>query len=242
MKLCETLLTNLRSSVINYISNVIIQGKQGLQNAEVMVYFYFTFADQSKQHLHAMILSFLAQILSSIASIPSIVLEKLKEAKTEDPNLDNPPSSEHARKLLTAVLLDPGISRIYIAIDSLDESAEPEKLVQWISSILGTPQRNKIHFIASSRALDRDIHRQMDEIINTDGSYQNTINLDDQVKNIEQDIKVYVEENLKEDPALKRWSVVLKNEVKESLLTGSQGMCVLHHFPHSGIEIYTNAG
>jgi ankyrin repeat domain-containing protein 50 len=124
----------------------------------------------------------------------------------------NKPTTASLMKLLQEILA--GFRHAYIVLDAIDECGEEDKLLSTIEEITNWELKN-VHILATSRPhpviKDRLSSRVSDAV-------------DLQSALVDADIRLYIREHLQNDFRLKRWSLVVKEEIEKGLVEGANGM------------------
>ena len=126
------------------------------------------------------------------------------------------PSLTELLNALESILLQ--LSRVYILLDALDESATPRDDLLKVLEKLATDFRfGKIQIIASSRCDYVDIERTMNKVYSS-------ILMENAL--VEDDIRTYVRSKLASDPKFQRWPRNILAEVERTLPKKAAGMYV----------------
>ena len=102
----------------------------------------------------------------------------------------------------------------YIIIDALDECEDRDELLQFIKT-MKTWESSKHHVLVTSRK-EKDIEDAIGSIV--------TGQICMESGSVDPDIRIYVEEKLKHDIRLDRWSEEVQREIMEVLMQGTAGM------------------
>lgn len=105
--------------------------------------------------------------------------------------------------------------RIYLFVDALDESLERQNLLDLLLNLSG-PEFDNVSLLAMSRD-ELDIRDAI-------GGYFTNISLSNPY--VDEDIRIYVCNQLKTHPKLKKLPPILQKEVEDGLVEGSKGMLV----------------
>ena len=116
-----------------------------------------------------------------------------------------------------------GFTQVFIVIDALDECMAFDQLFEAITTILGW-QTSKCHLLVTSRREER-ILITMQEC--TPVEIQLSADL------IESDITSYIHFAVGNVHKLKRWDPTVQEQVKETLISGANGMYVCIQFHNS---------
>ncbi|KAF8196089.1 ectomycorrhiza-induced ankyrin-domain/NACHT-domain-containing protein [Pholiota molesta] len=170
-------------------------------------YFFFDGRDEQKDlQLHdKLIRSLILQLSRQCDGIPAALVE-LHGGGYQQPSTK---SLEHALyDLISAMPL------VYIIIDSLDECAERQELLEWIKGIISR-KISTLHMVVVSRP-ERDIEDVL-QLLDPD-----CIDLAKEYAN--HDITIYVEEQLSALSAVKKWDEVTQTIIKSTLTERAEGM------------------
>ncbi|KAJ7649078.1 hypothetical protein DFH06DRAFT_1095235 [Mycena polygramma] len=128
----------LSSTVINYLFGS--QFQPATQNFAIG-YFYFDFRDKEKQLLRNMLRTIMMQL--STQSLPpySVLNQQYKSQRKEIPTY------RELLAMLPTILSQ--FTSTYIVLDALDECSEPDKLVEFISTLRG--QAKAVHLLVASQ-------------------------------------------------------------------------------------------
>lgn len=116
--------------------------------------------------------------------------------------------------------------RVYIIVDALDESHDRRFLLNILIKLTSDEDYDKISLLVLSRE-KRDIHHAFDGI-GTSMSLSNS--------HIDNDIRVYIEGELRIDRKLSRWPDSLKRDIRDALVKGANGMYVPRNLYHVTTE------
>jgi Cdc6-like AAA superfamily ATPase len=111
--------------------------------------------------------------------------------------------------------------RVYLVIDALDESLNRQNLLNFLIEIINDNNFEKVQLLAMSRK-EIDIERAILEV-SSDISLSNS--------HVDKDIRVYIQNHLREDRKFSRWPEELRAEIEAALVKGAKGMyasTVLH--------------
>jgi hypothetical protein len=106
---------------------------------------------------------------------------------------------------------------IYLVVDALDESLNRGSLLQTLVKISTDQIFKKIRLMAFSRK-EIDIERTFENVA-TGISLSNTW--------VEEDIRLYIQNRLRNSHKLRRWPEALRAEIETALVNGAKGMYVL---------------
>ena len=175
----------------------------------VVAYFYFSFTDTAKQQCSNMLSSLLEQLASQVDTTPEYLLCLHRTYQRSTPPLDT------LKKCLQKLLMEMPCSHVYLIVDAIDEIPSTEGREDACNLLSELSQNSNTHVLVTSRR-EHDITEYMSECIGvTDVSIQNP--------QLDHDILLYVQEQLKEDRKLKKWSA-LHSEIEEVLSSKADGM------------------
>lgn len=110
-------------------------------------------------------------------------------------------------------LLKP-LGEVYIVIDALDECEQAEEALRWIQELVRSKE-GRLHLLISSR--QNQIFRSVFESLAT------TI-LALHECTFEEDIKLYIREQLSTDPRMMKWPSSVHKTIEESLIINAGGL------------------
>ncbi|KAJ6480690.1 hypothetical protein C8R47DRAFT_982784, partial [Mycena vitilis] len=128
----------LSSTVINYLFG---SQFQPVTPNFAIGYFYFDFRDKEKQLLDKMLRTIMMQLSTQCPTPHSVLIQQFESRRKEIPTY---------RELL--VMLPTILSQFtstYIVLDALDECSEPDKLIEFISTVRG--QAEGVHLLVASQ-------------------------------------------------------------------------------------------
>lgn len=103
---------------------------------------------------------------------------------------------------------------VYIVIDALDECEQGEEVLRWIQELLES-KHGRLHLLISSR---QDHHfRSAFERLTTSILAPNE-------HTFEEDIQLYIREQLSTDPGMMRWPSSVQKTIEQSLITNAGGL------------------
>ena len=105
-------------------------------------------------------------------------------------------------------------SHVYLLIDALDECTDREDLLQVITE-LDSWKLDKLHILVTSRR-ENDIEEALQPLVMCQICIQSAL--------VDADIRVHILERLSNDPKLKKWPVNIREEIKDTLTKGAEGM------------------
>ena len=180
-----------------------------LESRPLVSYFYCDFRNQDAQSAIKVVGSLVAQLCSQIGSYP-VELETAFEASQRRSGPQRPPSFS----VLLAVLQS--LSRLHpiiLLVDAIDECDGRRDLLDFLASLQHSTQR--ISILVTSRD-EVDIRDTLSSFTH--------VRLETYVKDVDQDIRSYVEHRLTSDSRLRKLQSSLKADIKDSLSSKSAGM------------------
>ncbi|KAN0073208.1 hypothetical protein V8E54_008428 [Elaphomyces granulatus] len=195
----------LCSVVIDHLNKFCREEKLGLG------YFYFSFNDQRRKNvrddlLRTLIYQFWKRLDYEYDGVEGLCALCKRE--------DRCPTLNELERLLQDLFRRSAEN--YIAIDGLDECSQREDLLETIALIAGWQIRS-LHMVVSSRVED-GIEEVLKPLV-TD-----IVRVEDHNS---QDIRLYLNRQLKKDIRLKTWSEEIKEEIETSLVSKANGMFLL---------------
>ncbi|KAF5857290.1 hypothetical protein ETB97_005974 [Aspergillus alliaceus] len=173
------------------------------------VYFYFDFQDIGKRSPEAMLRSLVNQLLAAIDYIPSKV-EVLFASK----NGQQPTTTDLLEVFKECIL---SFEEVFIIVDAIDECAE--RHLQWdIIQQITEWRLQQQHLLLTGRGeLEADRRFQ---------SLPRSVKVPIQSAQVDEDIRLYIKEQLLTDRKLKRWNnrADIKEEIMEELVNKAHGM------------------
>jgi hypothetical protein len=181
-----------------------------------IAYFYFSFADESKQRLAGLLSSLIKQLCSRRPDTP-VPLQALQEFKVKG----HRPDKKALENTLAAALH--GFSRVYLVIDALDEcpstNEERETLLDSICHIHGAGHKN-LHLLCTSRR-EADIEAALKPLLSSDPNID--IDLSSYKRAVEHDIGLHID-TIFASRTYDSWPNDLKNEARNILIEKAEGM------------------
>jgi hypothetical protein len=181
----------------------------------VTAYFYFDFNDAQKQDAELMLRSLLCQLLQRPLTIPKGVdaLFSSCESGQRQPSL-------HALLEVTRQAMQE-FAYVYVVLDALDECTQRSELMDMLETIAGW-QLDNLHLLMTSRK-ERDIETSLESYVGE----EDTVCLQTDV--VDQDIQRYVQQRLRVDKGLAKWSkdVAIRQEIETAMMRGACGMYVV---------------
>ncbi|THW90548.1 hypothetical protein D6D15_04451 [Aureobasidium pullulans] len=169
-----------------------------------IIYFFFSFSDDSKQRLEHLVRSLIFQ-LSSLHKAGRARLTSHFEKHND--GYEQPPT-ESLVELLDQMICD--FRSVTIVLDALDESNGTQSILQWITS------RNRCKFLLTGRP-ERDIEEALTQWLPSNCA----ITLENEP--MDDDIKAYVHHKLETEKNLSRWKS-MHNLISDTLVEKAGGM------------------
>lgn len=194
--------TVLSATVIEDIKRLCLTGQD-----YGYAYYYFDFNDVVKRKPLSMVQSVLAQLVDIMDSLPASLQGYFEDCGKGEQQ----PTFKDLRDVLISVMQQR--NRTYVILDALDESSERAQLLDVIGA-LHISCTNVNFFLASRK--EYDISTRLFSVLSHDFRFENTA--------IAGDIRLYVRSRLSTDISLEKWPKIVKMEIEEALVTGSDGM------------------
>ncbi len=175
--------------------------------AFAMGYFYFDFSDPEKQRHENLVRSLIVQFSARASKVP----EALETLYSQNKDGQTQPSTDALIAVLEIIFQ--AFDQSFIIIDALDECSDRQELLSFINGIIDW-KVGKLHILATSRK-ETDISEVLDPLITEQISIQNLVNAD---------IRLYVQERLRNDTKLKKWPDKIRMEIETTLMDGAHGM------------------
>jgi hypothetical protein len=207
--------TVLSSTAIEHLQQYCNEDSQ-----KITVYFYFDFNDTRKRSPEAMLFSLFCQLLQRLATIPDSVNALFSSSGKGHRR----PSTHELVKIVPHVLQQ--FTHVYVVLDALDECTQRLELMEMLETVVGY-QLDNVHLLMTSRR-ERDIEMSLESYIQE----ENSVCLQKDV--VDEDILRYVQQRLREDKGLAKWSkeVAIREEIETALMRGARGMYIYPlHFP-----------
>lgn len=173
-------------------STVITHLKQVIPQAQPILYFFFDFADSSKQDFDKMLRTLISQLDSQYAGASQhldSLFDSCKQGREQ-------PSCDQLCKIFLDMLSQ--VKESWLILDALDECVtRRDGMLSWLADISKSSQVN-IHLLATSRP-EHDIHVAMRQIAPNDAI------IDIKSSSIVDDIHCFVHETVRNDKGLQRW-------------------------------------
>ena len=174
----------------------------------IVLYFYFDFQTREKQLLPGFLKSVIVQLLNQV-DVTTGIVQRSYVANAQGSTV--PPLEELMWIVQQMIEISPPV---YLCIDALDECQEWETLLDFLMDLRGRKQ-DHLHIFTTSRK-ERDIEDTLRP------AATHTVSLEESV--VHNDILAYVEHRLQTDRKLSKWPEKTKDEIKESLINGANGM------------------
>lgn len=175
-----------------------------------IAYFYFDFNDSEKQRHDKFTRSLLEQLVwrspKALACL-ELLFSRCQDGKQQ-------PTQDALEVALQQILDLPG--KTFIILDALDECKEREELLLLLEHLTLWGAGN-LHVLATSRR-ERDIEESLKPLVTSEICLQSAL--------VNVDIDTHISQRLQNDPKLKRWPARIREEIKDALMEGAQGMYV----------------
>ncbi len=199
------------------LSSVIIEDlNKDISHSRLLLYFYFSFNEISKQSLESMIRSLISQLYHKRKNTRNH-LDSLFSSYDDG---DRQPTTESLCKRL--LLMIQQTDEVWIVLDALDEcrtrkGTETEGLLSWMKGLLSVS--SNAHLLITSRS-EQDIESALIEWASDEDM------MCIQNKLVSDDIRKYVFDRIREDDELKRWRSwpEVQKEIENSLVEKADGM------------------
>lgn len=175
-----------------------------------LAYFYCSFTDSTKQNSHNLISSLLAQLVRKIPIIPS-TLSKL-HGQYGGGQLPTNMKAEFQSVLKLS-------GQTFFVIDALDECPIGDESRSKVLALLTEFSQwalPNLHVLVTSRK-ELDIDRALAPLAKL-----SSISI--QTDQVQPDIHRYIKSQLANDPELKKWPSLIKNEIENALVERAHGM------------------
>lgn len=171
-------------------------------------YFYFSFGDHKRKHAREDLLRVLICQFWARRGQESAELEALYDTcKCEDRG----PTLDELESLLQNLVSE--FSETYVAIDGLDECSERTELLETLLRIVEW-KLSSLHLIVFSRLED-----EIEEFLQQVATHR--IRVEDR---IDDDIRLYVQGQLKKDTRLREWPADMKRAIEANVIEKANGM------------------
>ncbi len=186
-----------------------------------VLYYYFDFRNKIQSSVESLLRSLMAQLVKQTSRLPK-ALDQLRQTQRRS-TLRHSHYAIHPEsvpqpsfiELLTALCDSVAeFDHIFIIIDALDECVERQKLLSTVQRLLDS-RIDKMHILVTSRS-DADLEEQLTSMTTAHILLESSL--------IEPDIRLYIQEQLYNNPELRRWPQRVQEKIESSLMTGAQGM------------------
>ena len=199
--------TMLTSTIIEHIKDNYLQPERALG------YYYIDFNDPQKRKVDSFVASIISQLCSQLSFLP----ERVRDLWLDCHEGRQRPLLKKLMQELSCLLTD--FTEVFLVVDALDEcpedKGERETLLQIITEI-HTWQAKQLHLLATSRQ-QTDIEVMLQPLLTA-----KAISIRDEQVNA--DVKILVSHEVGNIAKKNRWPPILRNEVEEALVLGSNGM------------------
>lgn len=191
------------------------------QQNTAILYHYFDFGNKISSSAESLLRSLMAQLVKQTSMLPKS-LDHLRQQKFIDTRygtrmqMQAESVAQPSLLELSTILFDSmeELDHVYIILDALDECDEQEKLLPIIKRLLYS-KTGKMHVLVTSRS-DADLEEHLTPMITAHILIENSL--------IEPDIRSYIQEQLHDNPKLRRWPQKVQERIEAALMTGAQGM------------------
>lgn len=171
----------------------------------MLAYFYFDVNDQSKRFGDNLLRSLILQLSRQSQAAFKILQELHRLAKGAwqmyGQFTSSQPSIERLLQALNSIIRQLG--HTYIVLDGLDESNDSEAILVHVSDIVRYTPSNVSIFVTSRD--EREIGMSFENL--------NAISLPIHGAEVENDIRIFIDQSLRLDPRLSKWSENLRMEI-----------------------------
>ena len=199
--------TVLSSTIIEHIKDDYLQPECAL------MYYYFDFNDPKKRKVDSFVTSLVSQLCCQLSFLP----DRLKDLWLECHEGRQRPLLVKLMRELNCLLAD--FTDVFLVVDALDECPEDNgergTLLEIITEIHSW-QTEHLHILATSRQ-QTDIEVMLEPLLTA-----KAISIRDEQVNA--DVKILVSHEVGTIARKNRWPPILKTEVEEALVLGSNGM------------------
>ncbi|KAG9660854.1 ankyrin repeat protein, partial [Aureobasidium melanogenum] len=171
-----------------------------------IIYFFFSFSDDSKQKLDYMLRSLIFQLIGWNESTKVHLLKLFEDSRRGDEQ----PQTTQLAEVFSQMVSE--LQDVIVVLDALDESKDRRDLLRWITSSSGRTCK----FVLTSRS-ERDIEACFASWLSPNDTM--TLGADF----LGDDIEAYIHYRLKEDEHLSRWKS-MHGEITSALLGKAAGM------------------
>lgn len=167
-------------------------------------YYYFYFRREKDEVPH-----FLCWVINQLCRQSKYIPPEVQELHHHG----DQPGTSSLLIALSAVLK--GFQQVYLILDALDESTNRPQLLDILIKLSSDANFAKIQILATSRK-EQDIERALRGISTVISLNQN--------QQVDDDIRFYIQNRLREDRKLSRWPEALRSEIEVALVKGAMGM------------------
>lgn len=210
--------TVLTSSVIDHVQQFISTRR----HASALAFYYFQFSHKDTSTMDLMLRSLIYQISYWKGSSPTALAEFASEHfrhtrrhhKSGVIYRDgvSQPSTSELISILRGITEE--VDEVFLFLDGLDECVDQHDLLEMVDQMLRW-NVERLHIFLTGR-FDQNLGTTM-EVMNVP-----TVEVNKQV--VDRDIELFVKEQLTSHPKLRKWSPKLRDQIRDSLIAGSQGM------------------
>jgi Cdc6-like AAA superfamily ATPase len=168
--------------------------------------YYYCYFGRSQDETPHLIRWVINQLCRQSKFIPAEVRELYQEGAQ--------PTTSDLVLLLHTVLRH--FHRVLLIIDALDESSNRWNILNWLLKAIDDESTNKLQILTLSRK-ELDIQDAL-------GPISKAMSLSNPY--VDADIRIYIQNHLRDDRKFGRWSAVLKADVEAALVVGAKGMYV----------------
>lgn len=190
-----------------------LKRREKLDEKTALAYFYCSFDNRQSHDPRNILGSFLAQLASKVPDLLTAYYSRLVSAREE--------SSDDLVAVFSELLIEwaKSLSTVYIVIDGVNESTAVPNIASLLLSL--APSCNNFRFLFSStEEFDREAGNDSCVFIHTEMD----------TRAIDSDIKLYVDDQLAQNPSLKRFTTSLKENIANSVLELAHGKYVTAFF------------
>jgi DNA replication protein DnaC len=197
--------TVLCSTVIEQVNELC-----AVKSRHQLAYYYFDFSDRDKQTFVGILRSMITQLCVGMDEAPDELIKLYHQCGdgTKQPRKES--------LIETFISAMAWTNRTYVIMDALDECAEQEELLTFLSQLLDkdfTPF--DVRVLVTSRkehCITEELGHSIDTRINLEG------------QGIDHDIEVYVLKRVERDKSLRKWPDAIQLEIRDALVNGAHGM------------------
>lgn len=172
----------------------------------MIAYYYFDFNDIGKRGVESLARAIVVQLLAKISPNSSYVEAVSSQIIDHQSDLDILSQ--------TLCIFALGFETVYIVIDALDECSDLEGLMKWLEKIHGW-RSDRIHILTTSRQLP-----EIEDVIGDCATAAVCL----QDSNIGQDIRMLIQQRLKNDRKFQKWPASVRLEIEFALTAKASGM------------------